>query len=78
MFLLSQPKKVGRVLRPLLTKVFWSGTAGKAVPLERSLWLMERSYVATMAVPLGQLFPVSAEESTAKMTSTWRSGWISG
>ncbi len=28
-----QPKKVGRVLRPRFTNVFWSGTAGKDVPL---------------------------------------------
>jgi len=27
-----QPKKVGRLLRPRLTKVFTSGMEGKAVP----------------------------------------------
>ena len=29
----SQPKKVGCVFRPRLTKLFWSGTAGNEVPL---------------------------------------------
>lgn len=30
-----QPKKVGREFKPRFTKVFWSGMAGKDVPLER-------------------------------------------
>lgn len=32
----SQPKKVGRLLRPRLMKVLSSGTAGKSVPL--AIW----------------------------------------
>ena len=40
---LLQPKKVGRALRPLFTKVFWSGMTGNAVPLAMPLELRERS-----------------------------------
>lgn len=39
---LSQPKKVGRLLRPRLTIVFWFGMEGKAVPFW-TVGFMERA-----------------------------------
>lgn len=67
---LLQPKKVGRVFRPRLTKELVSGIEGKEVPFPMPVEFRLRSYVATSEVPLGQKLSVSAEESTAKMTST--------
>ena len=72
-----QPKKAGRLLRPRLMNVLKSGIEGNAVPFSMVLF-SERSYVATREEPLGQLLLVSAEESTAKMTSTSLAGWIRG
>lgn len=75
----SQPNIVGREFKPRLTIVLISGIEGKVVPLSCA---RERSYVATIAVPFGQFIPlgesVSAEESTAKMTSTPRTACIRG